>query len=385
MKKAFFWALSVLLFAAQAAAGVLDAPGMSRGQADSRYPVMSVNASTFGANTAAVQSAINSLGSAGGFATVNRGVSYSYTGLTVPVNVALFDEANSRFVFSGMALEPGAFSTYLNVRAVTSNSASRLYVMPRGAPTGVSSAIKVFATDYNADQTNYADFGVYFDGTAGRFRINSKNNGTVPNQPVQITFQDGLQIAAEFTQNTVGGITYGETVLGGAASTVSGLTRFNTVPVIFAANSAFANNKFLRWYNTSGTDASAGFGLDGSNNFRATAINGTAAFSFNAAGVTMQLPVLNTRIVGTLTSTTFSAAGSNFIQLPGTGSATVTDFTGGQDGQLLYVLASSNGYTLQNSATLRLSGGANFTPASGQTITLIRGSAGWFEVCRSLN
>lgn len=200
-------------------------------------------------DTAAVQAAIDSIVSEQGFVIIPRNVPYIYADLVVPVGIYIFDIAAGRVLLSDVAYEKGVFNDQVIFRNAKADTPTRVYIMPRGAvPAGAVAAFKLFATDYTANQADYADFGLYYDVTDDVFRINSKNNGATSNKPMEVTFQDGSRTACTFFQGDDGGSLYAGIVFGGRLVDVDALTKFSIVPLIFAQSAAFANGKALRWY-----------------------------------------------------------------------------------------------------------------------------------------
>jgi hypothetical protein len=159
-----------------------------------------VHANDFGTgtDTAAVQSAINSLGAGGGFVWVNRGVSYTFASLTVPQNVTLYDEANNRIVFRDCAIEDGS-ATNLLLRSPV-NGATRVHIEPRGwVESGTATKLDWMHDPYQEDSVNYRIFNVYtltgdpfLTGEGAICAINAKSTGNFwGNWPtVDFGFQD---------------------------------------------------------------------------------------------------------------------------------------------------------------------------------------------------
>lgn len=88
-----------------------------------------------------------------------------------------------------------------SLQTTTSNSSTILHLMPKGTPSaGLTSGIKLFATDYSLDSINYADFDLYV--TNQFCFINSKGNGAVAYKPIVISYNDTNYIA-RFDSNGV--------------------------------------------------------------------------------------------------------------------------------------------------------------------------------------
>ena len=87
-----------------------------------------------------------------------------------------------------------------------------------------------------------------------------------------------------------------------------------------------------------------------------------------------------------ITGATPSVGGtiSENFRLTNGGATTVTNFTNGYVGQVLYIVAQDNNSTVQHNAGMLLKGGVNFAMASGNCLTLVRDSATtWREMSRS--
>jgi hypothetical protein len=91
--------------------------------------------------------------------------------------------------------------------------------------------------------------------------------------------------------------------------------------------------------------------------------------------------------VGTLTdnSTTPSVAGLIAAQASNTNPTTITDFSAGIAGQIVYILFTNGNTTLQDGAGLQLAGGVNFVGTANDVLVLLRVGSVWYEVSRSVN
>lgn len=281
---------------------------------------------------------------------------------------------------ASIAIVPTGFAQSMGIQSTVNNSASRLYIVPKGSPTGATGTLKIFATDYIADSTNYRDLGIYYETTNAEFRINSKYNGTPGSPaPVYFTTMDGAYIAGGFYQ----GANYAGMVLGGRIP--AGVTYYASVPTIFTASAVFLNNTLLRWYRADGVGVGHGVRFNASNQYEVLN-DGSVVLRCTSAYTEVTGALLTDLLVGTAGQATPSVAGTSFLQVPTNGAGyNITDFIGASQGQRLTVLFSDNKPTLVNSAGLRLAGAVNFTGSAGSTISFIRGSSGWFETCRSVN
>lgn len=417
--------------------------------------------------TTKVQLAINSLSTGGGFVLVNRGVVYNQASLTIPFNVVLLDEANSRMVFTHTAVQPGILDSHLTFRDIRPNNASRVYLVPNGAvSSGTLSAFKMFGTDYTSDTANYQDFGVYLSrqvatvsaidtaadtvtssahpfgngdlvryettgtdigglvanssyyivgSTTNAFSLallaggsvinltsagtgthsftkttgytNGKVNGNYPQYSLAHSFQDGAQIGLyEFPINTGSGQKM-HVALGGTKPSYG--VWYDGVRIHLTTDALFGNNKMLRWMDSTGSSAGFGVRVNSSNDleFLSNSVV-VASFQYNSGAPVFKLskPYAHTRTTGTAGDAAPNVAGISFLQIPSNGTGySITDFTNAVEGQELVILFSDGNATVQRSATLRLSGGVNFTGSNGAILTLIKGSSGWFEKSRSVN
>jgi len=198
-------------------------------------------------------------------------------------------------VYGGIGLQAGALANHATFRNISADTASRVYIMPKGAPAGTASAFKIFGTDYEADSVNYRDFGFYYDATAQKFYLNGKANGTFSNVPLAFAFQDGAYVAGEIFKYTASDASVvAAFALGGAAVTHGAM--YSGVGTYFEKDAAFANGKMLRWYRADDTSAATGIRFTASNDLEFL-IDGTVRGKFTAAG---NLTVGGTVTVGQL-------------------------------------------------------------------------------------
>lgn len=97
---------------------------------------------------------------------------------------------NGDFTIRNTEFSHDNFAAIIEQRS-TIAGATRHYIMPNGAIANGSlgASLKVFTSDFQADQVNYNDIGINaFAGDA--FLINSKNNGSNPDLPIWISFDD---------------------------------------------------------------------------------------------------------------------------------------------------------------------------------------------------
>jgi hypothetical protein len=93
----------------------------------------------------------------------------------------------------------------LGVQTQSGNTATRLYVMPKGTVSGsgaARAAVKLFGTDFDADQANYNDFGLYLTDLYNH--INSKKGGSGTALPFVFSLNDTTYLVYIGTDGKVG-------------------------------------------------------------------------------------------------------------------------------------------------------------------------------------
>jgi hypothetical protein len=83
-------------------------------------------------------------------------------------------------------------------------------------------------------------------------------------------------------------------------------------------------------------------------------------------------------------STTPSVSGITFMTIANSSATTITNFTNGVEGQIIYLYFADTNTTI-NRSNAYLSGGANFTSTHHDILALINYSGFWYEVSRSVN
>ena len=78
------------------------------------------------------------------------------------------------------------------------------------------------------------------------------------------------------------------------------------------------------------------------------------------------------------------ALGSLFYTINTTGTV-ITDFDGGEEGQLITVIMLDALTTIAESAEIILANSANFQSGANKTINLINHNSAWYELCGSVN
>lgn len=114
-------------------------------------------------------------------------------------------------------------------------------------------------------------------------------------------------------------------------------------------------------------------------------INNTLEMTLDTAGLNVNAIYYN---ANTETSgTTIDVAGKSFLEISYALTTTVTNFTNGQEGQILYITKTGGAsFTIQNdNSNIHLAGSSNLLLPSNSTLTLILSSDGWVEISRSIN
>lgn len=91
--------------------------------------------------------------------------------------------------------------------------------------------------------------------------------------------------------------------------------------------------------------------------------------------------------VGTYTAadTTPSVADTEVLPIANSGAISITTFDDGTAGQRIILQFADANTTIVHGATVKLSGGSNFTSTANDTMTLVLVSSVWYEVARSVN
>lgn len=297
--------------------------------------------------------------------------------------------AESRAVVPGVTLGdhdiiPGEIAGHLTVKPNAANSAARLYLMPTGSPSSTTAALKLFGSDYESDPVNYRDVGLYYSAADGKFYLNSKANGTETNAPIAFAFQDGAYVGAELVKFTAtDSSVVAAIVLGGVNPNHT--NKYSAVGAYFPKDAAFSNGKMMRWYNSDGSNAGSGVRLTAANELEFLVGNVVCGKFLSTGDFKFLKQFLVNRVTGTAGAVTPSVSGVNFLQIPTNASPyTVTNFTGGQEGQEITILFSDGNCTVENNSSISLSGSVNFTAGNGDVLKLVRGSTKWFEASRSV-
>lgn len=155
----------------------------------------------------------------------------------------------------------------------------------------------------------------------------------------------------------------------GVASGGTGITSLTAGRIPFGAGtSAFSSSSNLFWdtsINSLGVGTSTpGAKLDVAGTIRGAMVALSAAYT---DGVT-----------------TPSVAGISYLEVANTAPTTITNFTGGVTGQVLY-LKFNDANTTITTANVALAGAASFVSTTNATLTLICVGSTWAELARSVN
>jgi hypothetical protein len=89
-------------------------------------------------------------------------------------------------------------------------------------------------------------------------------------------------------------------------------------------------------------------------------------------------------VVAAVSGATFAVSVGNVFKVTQGGATTVTGMTGGMTGQLVTLIAGDGNSTLQNNATTKLAGAADWAMGSGDTLSLVLDAGGvWRETART--
>jgi hypothetical protein len=83
-------------------------------------------------------------------------------------------------------------------------------------------------------------------------------------------------------------------------------------------------------------------------------------------------------------ATTPSVSGVTFLIISNSSSTTITNFTDGVDGQVIYLYFSDSNTTI-NRSNCYLAGGAVFVSTFADMLVLVKSGTYWFEISRSVN
>ena len=89
---------------------------------------------------------------------------------------------------------------------------------------------------------------------------------------------------------------------------------------------------------------------------------------------------------GTYTAgaTTPSVSEATFLQIANSSPTTITNFTNGETGQVIYLFFDDSNTTV-NRTNCYLAGGANFVSTANDILVLLKKGSFWYEISRSAN
>jgi hypothetical protein len=274
-----------------------------------------------------------------------------------------------------------------NVGIGTSSPATKLHVsdgnvFASGANRGVNFGEQncgILGDSATASAANL----VFYTGNADRMRLTSTGNlglGVTPSAWGSGT--KAFQVGSYGSVNTIGGIDVGI-----ANNAYNDGTNWKYIASQEAAYLKVNRNTFLWNIAAAGTagntisftqaltlHASGGLSLGNTSDPGATnlSVSGTASAGIVHRG-------------GSYTggATTPSVTGITYMPISNSSATTITNFTGGVTGQILYLVFSDANTTI-NRSNARLAGSVNFTSAQFATLALLFNGSEWIEVSRSV-
>ena len=84
-------------------------------------------------------------------------------------------------------------------------------------------------------------------------------------------------------------------------------------------------------------------------------------------------------------NTTPTVADVNVCKCSPAAPTTITNFTNGQTGQIIYIIFTNANATITDGANMKLQGAANFVSTADDTMTMVYDGTAWFELARSVN
>jgi hypothetical protein len=94
--------------------------------------------------------------------------------------------------------------------------------------------------------------------------------------------------------------------------------------------------------------------------------------------------IINRKGTYTAGTTTPSVSGISYMSITNSSPTTITNFTNGEEGQVIYLHFNDSNTTItRNNAYL--AGGANFVSTAADTLTLVKEGLYWYEISRSAN
>lgn len=113
-------------------------------------------------------------------------------------------------------------------------------------------------------------------------------------------------------------------------------------------------------------------------------ITGTSNFTYDF-NIQLGRRIVNKVKVLSPQDSTPDVQNCNMLVTANTGATSITTFEYGSNGQVVTLMIDDANTTLVHSSGFLLAGGINWTPASGDSITMAKNSIGWREVSRSDN
>jgi len=179
----------------------------------------------------------------------------------------------------------GSPTPNLGVQTLAANSASRVYIVPKGTVSGsgaARAALKLFGTDFDADQTNYNDFGLFLTDLYNQ--INSKKGGTGTALPFVFSINDTTYLVYIGTDGKVGIGTVAPTSLLTVSANAAALPSPPLAATMLHLAAADAAGTSFCMDGFAGAPSMFSRRANGTNASKSALANNDAIFAFGAAG-----------------------------------------------------------------------------------------------------
>lgn len=299
--------------------------------------------------------------------------------------------------------------------------------------TGVGGVMKIFADDFNSDKLNYRDCGWYFSADQnadngywgnGVFYLNSKtglgSRYDGKNPDIAFSFQDNVVLARFVYLNSGSGVFYIGNETGQNSIPIS--KEYNSMGVELGKSMAIKGGKRIYWFDTSTSpvtqvgsawaDLSTGMNIQADkNDLILNAVDSTKRINFKVAGSTIMSVVTNLVSFGqklianagaevasfltvkgmlqisntnTLTSgTTVDSAGKSRIIFSYSSDATISNFTNGSDGQIMYCIFdafAAGKISIPHGTNFMLKEKVTFVSSPGDTLVFMKTGTKWYQL-----
>jgi hypothetical protein len=292
-------------------------------------------------------------------------------------NVILLKTGFSRNCFFGVVLTINTF-TYTNliyVEAWARGTGSSLFEIPMWIDNGTQTSY-VYDSSANAIATwsgaNLTGNNIQAAGTLGA-------TGATTLSTLHTT--GASQLDGSVTTGVAGASALFQ-VGQGAADSFFSTMRVRSGSTGGAEAAVFLNqnnvDKAKFFYNGTATflDATSGLRIR-------DAVGGTERARIDSTGVLVAGSVISNVCPTLPDNTTPSVSNVNACKCSPAGATTITNFTNGQTGQIIYIIFTNANATLSDAGNLKLNGG--FTSSGDDTMQLIYDGTNWYELARSVN